>query len=89
FAQEMPGRGFVMSFTDVTRERIAIHSMLRANVTLEARVTERTEALAEALADAERANSFAQEMPGRGFVMSFTDVTRERIAIHSMLRANV
>jgi signal transduction histidine kinase/ActR/RegA family two-component response regulator len=57
FAQEMPGRGFVMSFTDVTRERIAIHSMLRANVTLEARVTERTEALAEALADAERANS--------------------------------
>lgn len=57
FAQEMPGRGFVMSFTDVTRERIAIHSMLRANATLEARVRERTEALAAALSDAERANA--------------------------------
>lgn len=57
FGQEMPGRGFVLSFTDVTRERIAIHAMLRANATLEARVTERTEDLAAALADAERANS--------------------------------
>lgn len=57
FAQEMPGRGFVMSFTDVTRERLAIHAMLRSNASLEARVQARTEDLAHALADAERANS--------------------------------
>ena len=57
YAQEMPGRGFVMSFTDVTRERLAVHAMLRANASLEARVAARTEDLAAALAEAERANS--------------------------------
>ncbi|MFB2550525.1 hybrid sensor histidine kinase/response regulator [Ensifer soli] len=57
FAQEMPGRGFVMSFTDVTRERLAIHAMLRANASLEARVAARTEDLEAALAEAERANA--------------------------------
>ncbi|MGB3815495.1 MAG: PAS-domain containing protein [Shinella sp.] len=57
FAQEMPGRGFVMSFADVTRERLAIHAMIRANTSLEARVAERTGDLAAALAEAERANS--------------------------------
>lgn len=57
FAQEMPGRGFVMSFADVTRERLAIHAMVRANSSLEARVAARTGDLAAALAEAERANS--------------------------------
>lgn len=57
FAQEMPGRGFVMSFADVTRERLAIHAMIRANNSLEARVAARTGDLAQALAEAERANS--------------------------------
>ncbi|WP_145926095.1 PAS-domain containing protein [Shinella sp. HZN7] len=57
FAQEMPGRGFVMSFADVTRERQAIHAMIRANSSLEARVAARTGDLAAALAEAERANS--------------------------------
>lgn len=57
FAQEMPGRGFVMSFADVTRERLAIHAMTRANSSLEARVAARTGDLAAALAEAERANS--------------------------------
>ncbi|MFC6447972.1 hybrid sensor histidine kinase/response regulator [Shinella zoogloeoides] len=57
FAQEMPGRGFVMSFADVTRERLAIHAMIRANSSLEARVASRTGDLAAALAEAERANS--------------------------------
>ncbi|WP_429820495.1 PAS-domain containing protein [Ensifer sp. B1-9] len=57
FAQEMPGRGFVMSFADVTRERHAIHAMIRANTSLEARVAARTGDLAAALAEAERANS--------------------------------
>ncbi|TCV67242.1 PAS-domain containing protein [Neorhizobium sp. S3-V5DH] len=57
FAQEMPGRGFVMSFADVTRERHAIQAMIRANATLEARVASRTGDLAAALAEAERANS--------------------------------
>lgn len=57
FAREMPGKGFVISFSDVTRERMAIHAMLRANATLEARVAARTEQLALALSDAERANA--------------------------------
>ncbi|MEI4487106.1 PAS-domain containing protein [Frigidibacter sp. MR17.14] len=56
-AQEMPDRGFVMSFTDITREREAILAMARANETLEARVMERTLDLEDALANAERANA--------------------------------
>lgn len=57
FAQEMPGRGFVMSFTDVTQVRVAVDAMQRANASLEARVAARTEDLAAALSQAERANS--------------------------------
>jgi two-component system, sensor histidine kinase len=57
FAQEMPDGGFVMSFTDVTAERAAIHALSRANETLEARVMERTLELEDALANAERANA--------------------------------
>ncbi|WP_151719941.1 hybrid sensor histidine kinase/response regulator [Gemmobacter serpentinus] len=57
YGQEMPGRGFVLSFSDVSRERLAVHSMLRANATLEMRVATRTEELAAALASAERANA--------------------------------
>ncbi|PDT81273.1 PAS-domain containing protein [Sinorhizobium sp. BJ1] len=57
FAEETPDRGFVMSFSDVTRERQAIQAMQRANASLEARVAARTEDLRTALADAERANS--------------------------------
>ena len=57
FAQEMPDRGFVISFTDVSAERRAIAGLSRANETLEARVAERTLELGEALAHAERANA--------------------------------
>lgn len=57
FAQEMPDRGFVISFTDITAERDAVRAMLVANETLEQRVRERTLELADALAEAERANS--------------------------------
>ncbi|MEI3855715.1 MULTISPECIES: hybrid sensor histidine kinase/response regulator [unclassified Ensifer] len=57
FAEETPDRGFVMSFSDVTRERQAIQAMQRANASLEARVAARTEDLRAALAEAERANS--------------------------------
>ncbi|MDT8855679.1 PAS-domain containing protein [Paracoccaceae bacterium Fryx2] len=57
FAQEMPDRGFVMSFTDVTAERDAIAALYLANETLEARVMERTLELEDALGDAERANA--------------------------------
>ncbi|MFN3937979.1 MAG: PAS-domain containing protein [Gemmobacter sp.] len=56
-AEEMPDRGFVMSFTDVTAEQNAIAALSRANETLEARVTERTEELRQALERAERANA--------------------------------
>jgi two-component system, sensor histidine kinase len=57
FAQGMPDGGFVMSFSDVTAEREAIEALSQANETLEARVTERTLELEDALAGAERANA--------------------------------
>ncbi|WP_085835634.1 hybrid sensor histidine kinase/response regulator [Aquimixticola soesokkakensis] len=56
-AEEMPDRGFVMSFTDITRERDALTAITRANETLEARVVERTLDLEDALSQAERANA--------------------------------
>lgn len=57
FARHMPGQGVVLSCADVTRERLAVHAMLRANASLEARVAARTEDLAAALAAAERAHA--------------------------------
>ncbi len=57
FAQQMPDRGFVISFTDVTAEREAKRAMHAANERLEQRVHERTLALEAALAEAERANA--------------------------------
>ncbi|HSF64952.1 MAG TPA: PAS-domain containing protein [Paracoccaceae bacterium] len=57
FAQETPGGGFVMSFTDITAERRAIDALSSANETLEARVMDRTLDLEDALAQAERANA--------------------------------
>lgn len=56
FAQEMPDRGFVMSFTDVTAEHQAAENLRNLNRTLEQRVSERTQELGEALQVAERAN---------------------------------
>ena len=57
FAQEMPDKGFLFSFTDVTAERRAVEDMAKAKETLEARVVERTLDLEDALAQAERANA--------------------------------
>lgn len=57
FAQEMPDKGFLFSFTDITAERQAVEEMARAKETLEARVIERTLDLEDALAQAERANA--------------------------------
>ncbi|MEL6837893.1 MAG: PAS-domain containing protein [Pseudomonadota bacterium] len=57
FGQEMPDRGFVISFTDVTSERDAARALARMNETLERGVIARTEELGEALAEAERANA--------------------------------
>ena len=57
FAQQMPGGGFVMSFTDVTTERRAITALRQANELLESRVAARTLELGDALARAERANA--------------------------------
>ncbi len=56
-AQEMPDRGFVMSFTDITAERAALAGLSAAKDTLEARVVERTLDLEDALGRAERANA--------------------------------
>lgn len=57
FAQEMPDRGFVISFTDVTAERAAARALSDMNERLEQGVIKRTEELGEALAEAERANA--------------------------------
>ncbi|MGY6549033.1 MAG: PAS-domain containing protein [Roseinatronobacter sp.] len=56
-AQAMPDRGFVISFTDLTKERRAISEMHRLNETLEARVRARTLELESARDEAERANA--------------------------------
>lgn len=57
FAQEMPDRGFVISFTDVTAERQSAQALYEAKELLEQRVASRTMELADALNDAERANA--------------------------------
>ena len=57
FGQEMPDRGFVMSFTDVTAERSAAKSLAEMNEVLEQRVQDRTNELGIALSEAERANA--------------------------------
>ncbi|MBO9446315.1 PAS-domain containing protein [Ruegeria sp. R14_0] len=57
FAQEMPDRGFVISFTDVTDERKSAQALVEAKELLEQRVASRTMELADALSDAERANA--------------------------------
>lgn len=57
FGQEMPDRGFVMSFTDVTAERSAAKSLAEMNEMLEQRVQDRTNELGIALSEAERANA--------------------------------
>lgn len=56
-AQEMPDRGFVFSFSDVSAERAAVQAVYEANEQLEQRVIDRTLELQDALADAERANA--------------------------------
>jgi len=57
FGQEMPDKGFVISFSDVTAEREAISALSAINETLEQRVLDRTLALEDALGEAERANA--------------------------------
>lgn len=54
--EPMPDGGFVATFTDVTVFRASEEALRRDAETLEARVTERTRELAEAKAEAERAN---------------------------------
>jgi signal transduction histidine kinase/CheY-like chemotaxis protein len=56
-AQEMPDRGFVISFTDVTAERSATEAFRGLAATLERRVASRTEELGAALEEARRANA--------------------------------
>lgn len=57
FAQEMPDKGLVISFTDVTAERAAARTLFEMNEQLEQRVEDRTRELELALAEAERANA--------------------------------
>ena len=57
FAQEMPDRGFVISFTDVSAERETARALYEMNEFLERRVQDRTQELGVALAEAERANA--------------------------------
>ncbi len=53
----MPDRGFVITFTDVTAERESAKTLFEMNELLERRVGDRTEELAIALSEAERANA--------------------------------
>ncbi|WP_350333127.1 hybrid sensor histidine kinase/response regulator [Coralliovum pocilloporae] len=57
FAQQMPDKGFVISFTDVSAERAAVRAISQVNEMLEQRVAERTLDLEDALSEAERANA--------------------------------
>ena len=57
FAQEMPDRGFVISFSDVTTEHAAAAALSQMNERLEQGVRDRTTALNIALKEAERANA--------------------------------
>ncbi|MEP2639480.1 PAS-domain containing protein [Roseobacter sp.] len=57
FAQEMPDKGFVISFSDVTAERASARRLFEMNELLEQRVDDRTRELGLALAEAERANA--------------------------------
>ena len=57
FARQMPDRGFVISFSDVTAERAATRALAHANERLEQRVRDRTLELEDALGKAERANA--------------------------------
>lgn len=57
FAQEMPDRGFVISFTDVTPERATARALRDMAASLERRVASRTEELGDALEEARRANA--------------------------------
>jgi len=57
FAQEMPDRGFVISFTDVTVEHEAAAALSDMNERLEQGVKDRTIELNKALKEAERANA--------------------------------
>ncbi|PWC32806.1 PAS domain-containing hybrid sensor histidine kinase/response regulator [Azospirillum sp. TSO35-2] len=52
----MPGSGFVAVYTDVTERHRAAAALREANESLERRIAERTHALSEAKAEAERAN---------------------------------
>jgi two-component system, sensor histidine kinase len=65
-AQAMPDSGFVISFTDLTKERRAIAEMHRLNETLEARVRVRTIELESARDAAERANALEIAVCGFG-----------------------
>lgn len=57
FCDMTPDNGFVISFTDVTRERAITAALHEANETLEQRVRERTAEMQEARDAAERANT--------------------------------
>jgi PAS domain S-box-containing protein len=52
----LPSGGFVAVYTDVTERHRAADALLRMNESLEERIAERTDALAAAKAEAERAN---------------------------------
>jgi signal transduction histidine kinase/CheY-like chemotaxis protein len=56
-AQEMPDRGFVVSFEDVTDARRSARELVELAGTLETRVNDRTHALNAALEEARRAGS--------------------------------
>ncbi|AUH33476.1 PAS-domain containing protein [Paracoccus tegillarcae] len=57
FMQNLPDDGFIISMTDITRERESLADLERVNQSLEQRVRIRTAELQQALRGAERANA--------------------------------
>ncbi|TRW99670.1 response regulator [Paracoccus sp. M683] len=57
FMQHLPDNGFIISLTDVTRERATVADLARVNQSLEQRVRARTAELQQALRGAERSNA--------------------------------
>lgn len=57
FMQTLPDDGFIISLTDVSRERATVADLARVNQSLEQRVRARTAELQQALRGAERSNA--------------------------------
>ncbi len=89
FCQEMPDRGFVISFTDMTAERDAVAAMHHANETLEQRVAERTRELEAARDEAERANASKSRFVASGSHDLLQPLNAAKLFLSSLSHTNL